>query len=555
MNTGLKRIISAGLICFTLLMAGAGCGKEKQTTSTDNAASTSSESMPGTTSDKQSNSYPIETKETLTYWCGLNSSLVSPNFKNFGDTPFAQELQKETGVTLQFIHPSIGTETQSFNLLVASGNMPDIVETTAGTGWSTYPGGPEAAINDNVILKLNSYFEKDAPDLKKILDSDKNYDKMVKTDSGNYYIFPYMKRDVSLNTTYGLTIRTDWLKELNLKTPETIDDWYTVLKAFKEQKGATAPLSYAGSGDVFYPFKNGVFIGAYGITKAFYLDGSTVKFGPNENAYKDWLATMAKWYKEGLLDTNFATNDQKAMDANILGNKTGSLPTWPGSGLGKYIPALQQKDPAAVLAPAPYPVLKAGDKPQFTSLLNAFDGGGACITTSCKNPDLAAKFLNYGYSEKGILLYNYGIEGVSYTMENGVPKMTDEVMKNPKGLPVGQAWSMYAHGVYPGLTDCQKHYLDMYYVLPEQKNALTLWTNSDMDKHLMPPVSPTTEESQMAAKIMNDVNAYVDEYTLKVIMGNDSVNNFDNYLSQLKKLDIDKAISIQQAAYDRFTKR
>jgi putative aldouronate transport system substrate-binding protein len=95
----------------------------------------------------------------------------------------------------------------------------------------------------------------------------------------------------------------------------------------------------------------------------------------------------------------------------------------------------------------------------------------------------------------------------------------------------------------------------MYYVLPEQKNALTLWTNSDMDKHLMPPVSPTTEESQQAAKIMNDVNAYVDEYTLKVIMGNDTVNNFDNYLNQLKKLDIDKAISIQQAAYDRFTKR
>lgn len=549
----MKRKAWALILCFALVTTIiSGC--EKPTTVATSAATTKGATA-ATTAAVVKSSYPISTTEKLTYWMDLNAQNVAPNFKSIGDTEFAKQLQKETGVAVEYIHPAVGSATASFNLLVASGNMPDIID----YGWAKtvggYPGGPEAAITNKVILKLNSYFDNDAPDLKKLLADNPSYDKMVKTDIGNYYIFPDMKMDDYLNTTYGLNIRTDWLKELNLAVPVTIDDWYNVMKVFKDKKGATAPLSYAGAGNVFYPFTNGVFIGAYGITKGIYTTDGKVLFGPYEQGYKDWLTTMAKWYKEGLLDNNFATNDQKAMDANILNNKTGVVPTWPGSGLGKYIPALKALDPNATLAPVKYPVLKAGDKPQFNSLLNAYDGGGACITTSCKNPSLAAKWLNYGYTAKGTLTYNYGIEGVSYTMVNGVPMMTPEVLKNPKGLPVGQAWSIYSRGVYPGPYNSLKHFLEMYYVYQEQTDALTLWTDNDMKKHLMPPVSPSTDESSEYAKIMSDVNSYVDEFTLKVIMGTEPITNFDKYVAQLKTLKIDRAVAIQQAALERYNKR
>jgi len=549
MNRKLMRITSLCLAGFMFMGLAAGCGKKDTGPSSESPSSTSSSQA------AQPVTYPINTTEKLTYWMELNPQNVAPNFKNIGDTEFAKQLEKETGVKVEYIHPAVGMGAQAFNLMVASNNMPDIID----YGWSKsvggYPGGPEAAINNKIILKLNSYIDKDAPDLKKILQENPSYDKMVKTDNGNYYIFPDMKLDDYLNTTYGLTIRNDWLKELNLPVPVTIDDWYTVLKAFKDKKGATAPLTYAGSGNVFYPFTNGVFIGAYGITKGFYIMDDKVKFGPYEAGYKNWLETMNKWYKEGLLDSNFAPNDQKAMDANVLNGKSGAVPTWPGSGLGKYIPALKEQNPNATLVPVQFPVLNKGDRPQFNSLLNAFDGGGACITTSCKNPSLAAKFLNYGYTKKGTLTYNYGIEGVSYKMENGVPMMTDEVLKNPKGLPIGQAWSIYSRGVYPGPYFSEKHFLEMYYAYQEQKDALTLWTDNDMKKHLLPPISPTPDETSEFAKIMNDVNSYVDEFTLKVIMGTEPVGNFDKYIEQLKKLNIEKALSIQQAALERYNKR
>jgi len=564
MSKKLMKILSLCIACLMIVAAAAGCGNSSSSPSgTPSAGNTGNSTAnnsadSGSSTDAASNgtvTYPINTNEKLTYWVELNPSLVAPNFTNLGDTEFAKQLEKETGVKVEYIHPTVGMGTQSFNLLVASGNMPDIID----YGWSKsvggYPGGPEAAINNKIIIPLNSYLEKDAPDLKKILDENPDYDKMVKSDSGNYYIFPVMKLDDYLNTTYGLCIRTDWLKDLGLAMPETIDDWYNVLKAFKDKKGATAPFSYAGAGNAFYPFENGVFIGAFGVNKGLYLDNGEVKFGPYEPGYKDWLVTMNKWFQEGLIDNNFATNDQKAMDSNILTGKTGVFGTWAGSGLSKYMPGTQENDPNATFSAVRYPVLNKGDKPQFNSLLNPFDGAGACITTSCRNPSLAAQFLNYGYTEKGRLTYNYGIEGVSYTMENGLPFMTDEVLKNPDGLPIGQAWSKYSRGVYPGPYFSEKRFLELYYVYQEQKDALGIWTDNDMKKHLMPPVSPTPEESSEYARIINEVNSFVDEFTLKAIMGTEDLSNFDQYIKQLEKLNIKRALEIQQAALDRYNNR
>ena len=45
----------------------------------------------------------------------------------------------------------------------------------------------------------------------------------------------------------GPILRKDWLDELGLEVPETIDEWENVLAQFKEKKGATAPLTILSS--------------------------------------------------------------------------------------------------------------------------------------------------------------------------------------------------------------------------------------------------------------------------------------------------------------------
>lgn len=560
--TSIHRRVFAALLSAALLgTAFAGCSGGEAPVSGDTAPapSSSADQAPAPSAEPAEApaagvSYPMNTAVTLTYWIELNGANVAPNYNSLNDTEFSKYLEEETGVHVEYISPAVGDAQQSFNLLVASGNMPDIID----YGWNRspgYPGGPEAAINNKIIIPLNDLLDTYAPDLKAILDENPSYDKMIKTDSGNYYIFPVMKLDDYLNTTYGLVLRGDWLKELGLEVPETIDDWHTVLTAFKNEKGAEFPLSYF-NGDVFNLFNNGMFIGAYGITKEWFLQDGNVTYGANEAAYKDFLKLMSQWYAEGLLDNNIATLDQVTVDSNILTDKTGATSLWLGSGLGKYIPELRAIKEDATLVAAPYPVLNKGDEPQFNSLLNMFDGAGACITTQCKNPEIAVQFLNYGYSEKGRKTYNYGREGISYTVDNGVVNLTEAVTNSPDGWPIGQAWSKYARGVYPGPYFSERRFLELYYTFPEQLDGLDKWTATNMHAHLMPPVSPTQEESAEFARIMTDVKAYVDEYSLTAIMGTTDIDStFGGYLEELKRLNIERAIEIQQSALERYNAR
>jgi putative aldouronate transport system substrate-binding protein len=62
------------------------------------------------------------------------------------------------------------------------------------------------------------------------------YDRMIRTDNGSYYCFPMLRDDPRLLNATGLIIRKDWLDELGLAVPTTIDEWYTVLRAFKEKR-------------------------------------------------------------------------------------------------------------------------------------------------------------------------------------------------------------------------------------------------------------------------------------------------------------------------------
>jgi putative aldouronate transport system substrate-binding protein len=98
-------------------------------------------------------------------------------------------------------------------------------------------------------------------------------------------------------------------------------------------------------------------------------------------------------------------------------------------------------------------------------------------------------------------------------------------------------------------------YYKQYYVYPEQMDALKMWTDTDMAKHLLPPISLTVDESTQVAKIINDVASYVNEYSLKIIMGKESISGFDAYTAQLKSMNVEKFISIEQAALNRYNKK
>lgn len=542
-------LLCLALVCSSCKSAETG---KPQSAPVEGAAESAAPVASGTSGTvTEADGYPIRTEKTLTYWAELNGNAgnIKPTFQ---EVPFFQEWQRRTGVKLNFIQPPANQAKEAINVLLASGELPDMLEYE----WASFPGGPEKAISDGYILRLNDVIDKYAPNLKKYLQAHPEIDKQIKTDSGSYYVFPFIQGDEALLTYQGPIIRKDWLDELGLQVPVTIDDWHTVLTAFKEKKGAAAPLSFLGVPSPLFGIENGAFIGAFGIKKGFYQEQGQVKYGPIEPAYKSFLALFRQWYAEGLIDKNMASVDTKTLDANMISGRSGASIWNAGAGIGMWQPAVEGKWPQAKFVPAPYPVLHAGERPKFGQRVNAYTGnGGVAISSNSRNVEEAVRMLDYGYSEAGHLLFNFGIEGVSYEMKNGYPAYTDLIMRNPDRLAPAQSLAMYTRASYFGPFVQDARYLEQYYFLPEQKEAVRIWADTDAKETMMPQISKTEQESAAFSAIMQDVSTLVDEMSLKIIFGIEPLDSFDGYVAQIKGLNIDRAIEIQQAALKRYVKR
>lgn len=510
---------------------------DKENTSADNAASDGS----GLPIVKE----PLE----LTYWVNLSSNVAATS-KSYNEIAAYKETEKLTGIRIDFQHPATGQEKDQFNLMLASGKYPDMIE----YNWLTkVAGGPAKALKDGVILRLNDLIDEHAPNLKKVLDENPEYKKLISTDEGDIYEFPFIRGDDYLLVSSGMGIRKDWLDKLKLEAPTTIDEWHTVLKAFKEQD----PNGNGEKDEIPLLLSNSaieIFSGAWGVTPFFYQVDGKVMYGAIQPEFKEALATLNQWYEEGLIDPDYVAVDSKLMDAKMIGDQLGSLQLSVGGGIGKYMDLMQDKNPAFSIAGAPYPVLSSGDTYKMGIKSPPFQGDGTAITKDNDHVVESVKWLDFKYSEQGKMLFNFGIEGESYAMENGYPTYTDLIMNNPDGLPVAQALAKYALATTVGPFVQDRRYMEQYAGRPEQKDAITNWMKQTEERR-MPSITPTQEESDRISRLEGDIKTYHKEMAHKFIMGVEPIENFDKYVETLKKMGIDEYISVHQAALERYNNR
>ena len=230
-------------------------------------------------------------KDPITIWIHLPDKLPA-TVTSVNDTPYYKNYSSAIDIEFKYIHPPVGSATEQFNLLVASNDMPDIMF----TNWSTaYKGGPQKAIEENIIIRLNDYIDDGkAPYLSAFISSNPEADSLMKTDAGDYYAFPFYRTDDEQLVWYGPIIREDWLVDLSLDYPETIEEWYNTLVAFRDEKGATAPLSF----ETFFlnvPWAPFPFEGAYRTTTSgFFIDNGKITYGPTVPGHKDFLLEINK---------------------------------------------------------------------------------------------------------------------------------------------------------------------------------------------------------------------------------------------------------------------
>lgn len=479
----------------------------------------------------------------LTYWAPI-SSQASTTAANFGDLPLYKELQERTGIEVEFIHPSNAGVGEQFSIMIASENLPDIIQ----YNWATYSGGPGKAIAEGIIIDLNKHKNK-LPNLTKYLNENDEVRRNATTASGQLFAAPFVRGDKSLCVSLGIAVRKDWLDDLGLEVPETIAEWDNALTQFKNQKGAKAPLQInLGS------LRFGLFSGAYDTCFDYYLRDGKVTHGMLDPGFKDLLMQLNDWYKRGLLNPDFASTNSSTLDSYMLNGNIGAMQMALGGGIGKYMAATD--DPKFDLTGAKSPVINKGDEPEFgffqTQVPPTMNSSFTAVSADCKNIDSALKLLDYGYSDEGYMLYNFGIEGVSYEMKDGYPTYTEMITKNPEGQPMNVMLAQYSQSYDGGPFVQDKRYMEQYSSLPQQKNAWDIWTQHNMAEHLLPNLYVAEEDQQELSDIEGPLVSYMNEAITKLIMGTESFDNYDNIIKQLETRGINRAIEIKQKAYDTF---
>lgn len=304
--------------------------------------------------------------------------------------------------------------------MIAGGDWPDLIFCSGMD--SHYPGGIQTALADGVMLDPTPYVnETITPNFVEKIMNDDVYKTWFTDDEGRIIklgskISGAEDADISFA---GPLMRKDYLEATGLPEPVTVADWEAVLRKMKEN-GVEYPLAINSSG--WKVQRDSAFIlSAYDIKFEYFIkeDNHTIGYGAYEPAFKDYLTTMASWYKDGLINPDFPTQSFDDVSAMIAADKVGAAVTHLATYGNLYYETNEIPNPDAALIPIQFPVLNEGD-----SLTRYRPGGRSvgddkAITTSAKNPEACAYLLDILYKDEVDILLQYGIEGTSYKMEDG----------------------------------------------------------------------------------------------------------------------------------------
>jgi len=549
-----KLKFSLSILLSVVLVIGlfTGCTSgEKQTTGdTDKDVETKKpqETSKGEVDKKESSSDPVE----ISYWAATSpeSADVDPE-----SMEVYKLVEEKTNVDIQWIHIPKDKEQEQFELMVSTNKLPDVIFSR----WSNY--GPDKAMESEIIVPIDDIISHYTPNLKKLLEGnpditlDENPDmsRDLKTDSGHYYIFPYVKGLEMFDriTSNGLQMRKDWLEDLGLDAPKTIGDWYTTLKAFRDQEGAMKPFAIGLD-------RLGLITSAWGfdMTK-FNVKDKKVIYPPVEPEFKEALETLRKWSNEGLL-----FHDPKDLEDLTKEIVAGSCGAWQHSP-GLYVKEGKTTDPGFDVIAVQNPVVKEGDTPNIFPRWPC-EGRGAAVSAQCPEEKYEAigRWLDFAYSKEGYLLDAFGIVGEQYTIIGDKIMPTDIMYEEePDGLTPEQYRKRHfrpKNAPGPYMNGGQRHYLhedalakDKNY--PYMVQAAEAWGDGDSSRTL--PLLYLTSNETEEIDNYSEMSTYVDDMLNKFINGEESLDNFDKYVEEAKRLGADEVVSVYQSALDRYYAR
>ena len=495
-----------------------------------------------------SNAYelPLADGETLTVM-HESLNLMGPlaeagaGIENFQQMGYIQEIQQRTGVNLEITELNHWTKDEQVQLAIASDSLPDIL---CGMDYST---GDEGALADDVILNLSDYAEY-APNYFYMVESAGDQQKQFLSDGK---VLKFMSPYEQYRANQGMVVRKDWLEEQGLDVPETYDQMTEVLKAFKDAYGCTSTI-YMTSQCYVTGLSDGYDITAFpadgGVESVmpYYVDNGEVRSTLNADGFKDYLSMLHDWYTDGLFDPDFVSVEYNPFSDYLSGHiDSDQMGVWvtSGEGIDNY---------SVPVTCVPMLVRNEGDMDHiFPTSLTTDSMNDTYVTTNCENVELAMNYLDYWYSQDGILFFNYGVEGESYTINDaGEPEFTDAVIHNEYGLSVSNMMRLYCgYGIWSAPM-LRMRTADFNSDLADE--AWEVWSAKLDGTMTMPDfISLDADQSETEGYHSSDILTYALQMVPQFIMGTADLDaEWDSYCDKLEDMGLSECVEVWQEAYD-----
>lgn len=533
-----RRLMAAAMAAVMLTGTLAGCSAKSETSGTEAAKGEAGTSQ-------------AQTEETL------EGSLVSKEpkeftvFLNFNNMPFDsnwqvwQEAAKRTNISLKgTISLSNSNEEEAFNLMMSSGNLADIIGYVDASSL-------EKLGRDGGMIPLNDLIKEHAPNIQKVLDEDARFRQTAYSLDGNIYQIP---KNQELKAAEFWWIRQDWLDKLNLKAPTTVDELHDVLYAFRNEdpngNGLKDEIPLFDRAGWKQPDE---YLYLWDTSLEFYPRDGKMKYEPLEENFKTGVSNMIKWYQEGLIDPEIFTRGASSRDTLLGGDLGGCTHDWVST--ANYNSTLQETIPGFQMVAIVPPADQNGVVKERVS---RYPGVGWGISSQCKDPVTVIKFMDYFFTEEGSDLMKWGIEGDTFTRDaDGSKHFTDTVLQSEL-TPIGYLRSI---GAQYRIGMCQDGDYEYATMKEDGIEANKLYNGHDewFDDSLPPyldgkmALKYTSDDETEYKNIMASIKPYVDEKFQSWILGvNDFDSEYDIFIKELKARGIDRALEINQKAYDTF---
>ncbi|MGY3437539.1 MULTISPECIES: extracellular solute-binding protein [unclassified Marinovum] len=434
---------------------------------------------------------------------------------------------------------------EAMNLLLAQGDLPDIV----GSQLILQPVnqyGPEGA-----FVPLNDLVEEHAPNIKKFWEEHPGLVEAISAYDGNYYYIPYLP-----DGKYGRAwfVRQDWLDALGLEQPDTVDELYDTLVAFRDQD----PNGNGQKDEVPFFVRDweeairlvtlwdGRSSGSDTPHDFMVSDAGKVVHPYAQDNYRDGLANLAKWYDEGLIDTEMFTRGSSSRDFLLGENLGGMTHDWFASTSG-YNAALADKVEGFNFIPFLPPKSVSGVRMEEHRRIPIKPDGWA-ISFSNKHPIETIKYFDFWFSEQGSLLANFGVEGETWDMVDGEPVFKDEVLNSDQAVNA-QLWAVGAQikKGYP-----QDYRYEWQWTADAARKGIELYDSEDLLVDQFLGVAFNEEEQSVYDKFWPSIKTYMLERQQAWVLGTgDITEEWDDYIATLNKMGLEKVLEVMNSAYER----